>query len=373
MPDQTFSATPVSLLRLSRAEAQARTTIAQRAIGLPLRLGSTQWQARLVPVIAPEPLLDSSAGTWLHFEWAGAVLALHLPQAAIEQVLAAGLDHALLPELPPELLQSVLEAGLADVLQALQTLGRGVPQRTPFSDPGTVPAHAFDVLLRSVDGPEAVAARLHADGLGVLLLAGLLAQRAPQLRPTSDAVPVLLRAELGCTRVSLDELQALALGDVVLVDTSFMGAQRTLWLSADGQAGLHVQLPATPAAPPLQDAEDANGATAPAAPATPDFLTVLHPWSSLMPAPIPQDSADGATAAALQALPVRLSFDLGEVSLTLAQLQALQPGQTLALGHPLAGAVRIRANGALLGEGDLVEIDGQLGVSVRTLFGSSTA
>ena len=63
-------------------------------------------------------------------------------------------------------------------------------------------------------------------------------ERAPQLRPASDAVPVLLRAELGCTRVTLDELQALALGDVVLVDTSFMGTQRALWLSADGQAGL---------------------------------------------------------------------------------------------------------------------------------------
>lgn len=93
-----------------------------------------------------------------------------------------------------------------------------------------------------------------------------------------------------------------------------------------------------------------------------------------MPAVSSADEAPAnGTAAALDALPVRLSFDLGDVALTVAQLRALQPGQTLDLGHPLAGAVRIRANGALVGEGDLVEIDGQLGVSIRNLFGNGAA
>lgn len=398
MPDLTLSATPVvpvdplapitpitpitpiALLRLSRTEAQARTTIAQRAIDLPLRLGTAQWRTRLVPVIAPEPLWRSSTGTWLHFEWAGAVFALQLPPAAIEQVLAAGLDHALLPELSPELMALVLEASLADLLQALQALGRGAPQRmesSNFHTDAALPAHAFDVWLHASDGPEAIAARLHADGLGLLLLAGLLAQRPPLLRSVRDTVPVpmLLRAELGCTRISLDELHALSLADVVLLDSNFIGAQRSLWLSADGQAGLYVQLPAiqTPSTSTSTPTSTSQAATS-------DFLTVLHSWSALMSAPAPLDSADGATAttattaaATLQALPVRLSFDLGEVSLSLAQLQALQPGQTLSLGHPLTGAVRIRANGALVGEGDLVEIDGQLGISVRTLFGSRAA
>ena len=86
-----------------------------------------------------------------------------------------------------------------------------------------------------------------------------------------------------------------------------------------------------------------------------------------MSAPTSPASSDEA-ATSLQALPVRLSFDLGELSLTLAQLQALQPGQVLQLGHPLSAGVHIRANGVLLGEGDLVEIDGQLGVSVRSLW-----
>ena len=358
---------PLPLLRLSRTEAQARTTIAQRAVDLPLQLGASPWCVRLVPLIAPAPLLPSGdagdAGALLHFEWAGAALALQLPPTAVEQLLSASLDHALLPELPPELIAPVLEAGLADALQALQALGRGAPLRVESAANGAgsaLPAHIFDLLLRADDGAEAIAARLYADGLGLLLLAGLLAQCAPQLRTVGDSLPIRLRAEIGCTRVTLDELQTLALGDVVLVTRNFVGTQRTLWLSADGQAGLSVQLPAA-------DAADTD---------TPDFLTVSHSWSTAMP-PVPTDSpADAESAdvtATLQTLPVRLSFDLGEVSLSLAQLQALQPGQTLALGHPLTGAVRIRANGALVGEGDLVEIDGQLGVSVRSLFGNSAS
>ena len=39
-------------LRVTRNEAQARTTIAQRAGGLRLRLGTAAWQARLQPVAA---------------------------------------------------------------------------------------------------------------------------------------------------------------------------------------------------------------------------------------------------------------------------------------------------------------------------------
>ena len=80
---------------------------------------------------------------------------------------------------------------------------------------------------------------------------------------------------------------------------------------------------------------------------------------------------NSAEVVSLESLPVRLSFDLGEVTLTLAQVHALQVGQALTLDHPLQGAVRIRANGALIGEGDLVEVDGHIGVSIARILGSS--
>ena len=57
--------------------------------------------------------------------------------------------------------------------------------------------------------------------------------------------------------------------------------------------------------------------------------------------------------------------------LSLAQLKALQPGQTLALQRPAQEYVTIRANGMPIGTGQLVDIDGRLGVAVGSLMPST--
>ena len=341
-------------LRLTRNEAQARTTIAQRAGGLPLRLGTAAWQARLQPVAAASAA-DAGPGYVVRLEWAGAAMALCLPAAAIEQALAGVLGGAALPPVPSTLADAVLEAGVGALLQDLQALGRGTPQLLDWGPAHpealqALPPHACDLYLAADDGVHAIAGSLHLDGLGLLLVAGLVGKRPPLPGPLDDSLPVALRAEVGFTHLPASDAAAIAPGDVVLMDAFFATADRALWLSPDGARGVHVRWPA------------------PADATSPPRLTVIQPWTETMPA---SPDTSPAETAALDSVPVRLSFDLGEVSLTLAQLRALQPGQTLDLGHPLAGAVRIRANGALVGEGDLVEIDGQIGVSVRHLFPAS--
>lgn len=374
-------ASPLPLVHLGSAQAQACSAIAQRAQDLPLTLGGSAWLARLQPQASAQAsadMADMADGHWLQWEWAGAQFLLGLPPLALQQALSAQLGHVLLPdgrEFPPELAQDLLQAGLAELLQALQALGRGQPQLRQWwpagsgLPPAPWPAHALALQLQAQGGPEAFSARLWADDLGLLLLAGLLAQRPPRPGPLQVGLPVRLRAEIGSTPVSVDELRSLALGDVLLLQTAFIGPARQLWLSADGHAGLLVQCPQpadSPESPP------------PAAEPADLSLTVLQAWSDRMPAATP-DAADAAEAAnttpvaSLADLPVRLSFDLGELTLTLAQLQALQPGQALALGRPLAGAVQVRANGVLIGAGELVQIDGQLGVSLSHLWADGGA
>ncbi|QXL83630.1 type III secretion system cytoplasmic ring protein SctQ [Comamonas sp. NLF-1-9] len=367
MNDLSSPASPPVLERLSRNEAQARTTIAQRGGALALRLAGQAWQVDLLPLAgsaAPAPQ------DWmLQIEWAGATLCVCVPQASVGELSAPLLDGASLGELPAELALAVLEAALVDVFSALRTLGRGEPQLLQASA-GGAPAsgcrHGVQALLRQSDGPAALDASLHLDALGLLLLAGLLARRPPRPPALNALWPLRLPAEIGCTRVTAQELASLSAGDVVLLEVNHVGAQRMLWLSADGRHGLRVQLPAPSAPEPGTQVSAGAEAQPPQAPA----LIVTHAWSATMPTnestPVEPLAADAAPAS-LDALPVRLSFDLGEVTLTLAQAQTLQPGQTIELARPLSGGVRIRANGALVGEGDLVEIDGQLGVSVRTL------
>ena len=74
---------------------------------------------------------------------------------------------------------------------------------------------------------------------------------------------------------------------------------------------------------------------------------------------------DPAEAASLLGdLPVRLTFDLGTQLLTLDELQSVGPGHVFDLGLLPQKAVSIRLNGLLAGEGELVEIDGRVGVAV---------
>lgn len=355
MPDFSPSpATPPQPLRLSRNEAKARTTIAQRASAMPLRLGDASWRVDLWPQSLAAP---PHAGDWmLALEWAGAVFHLQLPSAAADQIAAPLLPGASLPELPHELALAMLETALGDAILAVQSLGRGTPRLLEMRQGTETPAassHSLALRMHEPASLATIAATLHADSLGLLLLAGLVGKRALAPPILDEQLPLRLHAEIGFTFLSTHLVGTLSRGDVVLMDRCHIGAERVLWLSADGKAGLHARLPS-----PGFASEDE---------VPPPALTVIEAWSSAMPPENPPDT----TVASIDGVPIRLSFDLGEITLTVAEARALQPGQAIALTRPLAGAVRIRANGAQVGEGDLVEIDGQLGVSIRALFPAS--
>ena len=62
-------------------------------------------------------------------------------------------------------------------------------------------------------------------------------------------------------------------------------------------------------------------------------------------------------------------FDLGDIELTLAELKALVPGQVIDLAREPGSAVRVTVNGRRIGAGEIVEIEGRLGVRITELTG----
>jgi flagellar motor switch/type III secretory pathway protein FliN len=64
---------------------------------------------------------------------------------------------------------------------------------------------------------------------------------------------------------------------------------------------------------------------------------------------------------------VELTVGLGTTQLSLRQIIDLAVGQVVPLGRPLAGPFEIRAAGKLVGRGELVAVDGELGVRVVSL------
>lgn len=67
-------------------------------------------------------------------------------------------------------------------------------------------------------------------------------------------------------------------------------------------------------------------------------------------------------------IPVQLSFDLGEKTLSFNEVRQLHPGYVLELGKSLPEIVQIRSQHRLIGTGELVEINGRVGVRIINLF-----
>ncbi|KVP68632.1 YscQ/HrcQ family type III secretion apparatus protein [Burkholderia ubonensis] len=70
-------------------------------------------------------------------------------------------------------------------------------------------------------------------------------------------------------------------------------------------------------------------------------------------------------------LPVKLEFVLHHDRLTLSALQDMCRGHLLPLPANAERQVEVRANGALIGRGELVQLDGQLGVEVTEWLGEA--
>ncbi len=62
-----------------------------------------------------------------------------------------------------------------------------------------------------------------------------------------------------------------------------------------------------------------------------------------------------------------LTVAVGTTRLTLRQLAELAIGEVVTLGKPLAGPFELRAAGRVLGRGELVDVDGELGVRIVSL------
>lgn len=339
--------------RLSRNEAQARTLVAQRALACPVVLAGQNWLLDVQPwppaAGAAASAAPPAAQDWqLRLSWGGAFFELWLPASAAQTWMAAVEPELDLPALPDAFAAAVLEEALAAALAALTGLQRGAARLESLARAGRAAdgggPHRFS--LRLAQGNAVVHGVLAADTLGLMLMAGLVAQRPARSNGLDeDRLPVPLRATLGATRLSVAELASLEPGDSVLLEQVWLDADGSLWLLA-GELGVRVRwndgrldVTQTATAIGLAMAESETQTTA-----TPE-------------AP-PLD---------LQRIPVRLTFDLGERTLTLGEIKALQVGQSLELARPLEQAVQIRANGALIGSGELVEIDGRIGVTIVSL------
>lgn len=85
----------------------------------------------------------------------------------------------------------------------------------------------------------------------------------------------------------------------------------------------------------------------------------------------PRDAgSDGASGDFLDAVPVRLDFELGRLNMLLGELRAIGVGTVLTLAGGSPGAIAVCSSGKTLGKGEIVDVDGKLGIRI-TAWGLS--
>lgn len=82
-----------------------------------------------------------------------------------------------------------------------------------------------------------------------------------------------------------------------------------------------------------------------------------------------QDGAQGSAADVIADAPVLVRIELGQVSMSARQWAQLRPGDVLASGRRVADRAVLRIAGHEVARGELVDIDGELGVRIHELVG----
>lgn len=317
--------------RLSRAQLQRDNLLCTRhgelhldqAGELALRLTPA---AGIPPVALSVPLMAGQQRAWLG-----------LGEGLLAVLAGTGLGIEVeLEGLPDTLVAALLEVGLAPFLQpAGALLDAEIHPGEPI--PGMPPETPEESLVFDLAGIPGV---LWYEAETTPALLALLA-RLP-VKPSQDvrSLPFAVAVVAGCSGLGVAQLQALAPEDVLLLETHPPESEQ-LWLRVAQRTLALVHYEA-------------------------GRITIIERLENSMSEEVDQEVAE-APPVAVEDLPVQLSFEVGRLQLSIAELQALQVGQSFALEKDPSRPVTIRANGQRIATGELVQIDDTLGVRILEL------
>jgi type III secretion system YscQ/HrcQ family protein len=354
------------LPRLARAQVEAGRALlrhvplepgpdwgdACRALGGPVRIELVESYALPVREVGAQARgvvvhLSASAG-----RWALVVIDPRLaPRLARRALGVDGQDD----ELPAPRPLTRAEEGAIEFLVAALVDGQPVRVTGVVRDDDQLPGTAGDdvwllALELRVSSPVGNGwARLLAPDS--LRLAVPLPERAEALharRSRLGEAQVAARLELGRTALPRADFAGLEAGDVVIFDRigvrDVRGGPVTLCL---GRGGFRARL----------DGE---------------ALTVETPYRLNLGAPTMDKEEEAkpdeaGTNQLLGELPVEVACELGRVTMSGKELLELRPGAVIPVGRPLAGPVDLTVGGRVVARGELVDVEGEIGVRVVQL------
>lgn len=101
------------------------------------------------------------------------------------------------------------------------------------------------------------------------------------------------------------------------------------------------------------------------------LMPEMPPVMPSMPATTPASAKKSKTdpnAASFGTLPVKMVFELGSLNMPFDEVQKITEGYQINIGMDLNSPLTIRANGKVIGKGQLVQIEKQIGIQVTELW-----
>ncbi|UOG93540.1 MAG: type III secretion system cytoplasmic ring protein SctQ [Candidatus Thiothrix sulfatifontis] len=304
-----------------------------RVVHVRIQPGESDTQ-HLCPISMTLELGGTTAGLWLS-AW---------PLAErIKQFLPDGL----LRELPENLAISIIENALAPLLHQAETgLGLQLTLQSMLADP--LSTQYTMPLGFSIQILEAENQQMLQEVFGVLMLdPHLYLHLQERLRHwPSDTnldweehdTPLWL--EISHIVFSMQEINELQPSDLILLEDTHFEDQGLLRLCLDSGYCCEATLSET----------------------TPATLTIITEWMPM------SDNEQKQNIEHISQIPVQLSFDVGEKTLSFNEVRQLRPGYILELGKSLPEIIQIRSQHRLIGTGELVEINGRIAVRIINLF-----
>ncbi len=194
---------------------------------------------------------------------------------------------------------------------------------------------------------------------------------------TLGSYPVEFRGRLGAAALTLGDIERLEPTDILLFDTGnfqwdgqHLSGELPLAHSQDGLVRLQTQIE--------DDAETLRvriESIVPGRHAEESEAKIMNDTSqNTGPDPEsthPGDTAPGDTSGAgrqvAEETPVTVRVELGRIRLTLRELAQLSPGSVIEMGRDPSAPVSLVVEDRVIGVGDLVKVDGELGVRIAEL------
>jgi type III secretion protein Q len=298
--------------------------------------------------IVPAGHIEHDAPAQLVVALNGAELPLLISPSLLRRLARSFFELPAGCDVPDSLVAAALEASAGPWIERLEKAA-GIALEVRRLEP-VAPSPEAPALSFSLPGlPEA-------GGVSVVALPGLSLLSLPPVAWTeADWLPIHFALVFADVDVTLAELEALAVGDVILPGATLedivivrldISPGTTIIARVDGHRmtveNLGKSMSTTSGAAGAATSNKGEGDASNGTPLVPP--------------------------AAIEDIPVRLVFDFGDLELTLAELRRLVPGQVIDLARPVGHAVRLSVNGRRIGAGEIVEIEGRLGVRVTELL-----